>query len=309
MGTLVVMHYRTKMFGRLADHTYVRCGNGGRAWSCWGGKTGGAELRRGTGSTLRADTIAGANERAGITCYLINGVCHQAANRVLLPAEITVRGAAGYDVSEALFGTYGRPRGPFGLCSAPFLQYPEISGDLPACAEPPVLTKTRRSVKSRVSIKRLHPDTRERAYLKGVRAIYRKAAPRLRKTMGATVAATEPDLEEFQVELFRHKVDYHLRSGAGKSQTSKLEDIRRSAERSRMKIEEWFLRGDMTVSEFIEAFNKETILFQDAAAGVLSAAAYRKLFGTPRGEVFVLADPAIARRALPKTAQSARRSE
>ena len=103
MGQLVAKRYSTSLFANLADHTYVECGTGGKGWSCWGGKTGGAELRRGVGSTKRADDIAGSDGRGGITCYLVNGVCHQAANRILLPAGITVRGARGYEVSEALF--------------------------------------------------------------------------------------------------------------------------------------------------------------------------------------------------------------
>src|SRR5947199_331551 len=82
---LVVMHYPTDLFADAADHTYVKCEGGGRAWACWGGKTGGKELRRATGSTQRADAIAERDEKASITCYLINGVCHQAANRILLP--------------------------------------------------------------------------------------------------------------------------------------------------------------------------------------------------------------------------------
>ena len=89
MATLVVMHYPTSLFANLADHTYVKCGTGGKAWSCWGGKTGGALLRQGVGSTNQANAIAEPNERAGIRCYLINGVCHQAANRILFAAGIT----------------------------------------------------------------------------------------------------------------------------------------------------------------------------------------------------------------------------
>ena len=70
MGTLVTMHYPTSSFADLADHTYVKCGTGGKAWSCWGGKTGGTELRRSVGSTNQANAIAEPNERAGISCYL-----------------------------------------------------------------------------------------------------------------------------------------------------------------------------------------------------------------------------------------------
>jgi len=58
-------------------------------------------------------------------------VCHQAANRILLPAWILVSGARGYSISQTLFGTYGR----VGVwpCSSPFRQYSGVSGDLPAC--------------------------------------------------------------------------------------------------------------------------------------------------------------------------------
>lgn len=133
MGTLVAMAYRTTLFAKQADHTYVQCGTGKKSWGCWGGKTGGHKLRLGTGSTKRSGTIAGKDEKAGIKCYLVNGVCHQAANRILLPAAITVRGARGYTISESLFGTYGR----VGVwpCNSPFNQYESVTGDLEECAE------------------------------------------------------------------------------------------------------------------------------------------------------------------------------
>ncbi|MGH8025200.1 MAG: hypothetical protein ACREO0_00590, partial [Pseudoxanthomonas sp.] len=116
MGQLIAYRYPTNLFAGLADHTYVACGTGGKAWKCWGGNSGGTFLRGAPGSTKRADLIAEPDERAGITCYLVNGVCHQAANRILLPAEITVAGARGYSLSVSLFGPYGRSRGLLGLC-------------------------------------------------------------------------------------------------------------------------------------------------------------------------------------------------
>ena len=76
MGELVAKRYPTNLAAGLADHTYVECGTGGRAWGCWGGKTGGTELRRGGGSTLRADRIAGTDERGS------------AGHQVGFPAEL-----------------------------------------------------------------------------------------------------------------------------------------------------------------------------------------------------------------------------
>src|SRR3989304_9402373 len=118
MGALVILRYPA-FFGRSpVDHTYVMCGPGRRAGSGGGGKPGGTPLRMGSGSTRQANAIAGLDERAGITCYGVNGVCHQAANRVAFPARILALGARGYGLSEALFGPYGRGGGPVGLRQA-----------------------------------------------------------------------------------------------------------------------------------------------------------------------------------------------
>lgn len=293
MGRLVVMRYPTKLFANLADHTYVKCGTGGKAWSCWGGKTGGTELRRGAGSTKRANAIAQPNERARITCYLINGVCHQAANRILLPAGITVRGARGYDVSEALFGTYGRPRGPLGTCRAPFDQHPNVTGDLPACAETSAPAAVK-GVRKKASARALAARKMEQKYIRGVLAIYGKAVPLVRASARGLVGH---DLEGFHLKLFMHKAQYNLGSKLDKRLSRKLEHIRLSAERSRMKVEEWFSNGEMTASEFVQAFNNETILFQETAVGALKPDRYQALFGLKPGDNVILADPRIIRRA------------
>jgi len=293
MGTLVVMRYPTNLLAQLADHTYVKCGTGAKAWGCWGGKTGGMELRRGTGSTKQANAIAEADERAGIRCYLINGVCHQAANRILFAAGITVRGARGYDVSEALFGTYGRPRGPFGSCPSPFNQHTGVTGDLPECAEAN-LKMAVKAGRKKIAARTLKATKDEQKYIRSVMAIYRQAEPLTKASVRGLIG---PDLEGFHLKLFMHKVQYSLGTGLDKSRTRKLQDVRLSAERSRMKIEEWYSHREMKASEFVNAFNKETILFQEAAAGVLKAKQYKDLFGLEPGETVILADPRIVRKA------------
>jgi rhodanese-related sulfurtransferase len=288
MGTLVVMRYSTNLFANLADHTYVKCGTGAKAWGCWGGKTGGTELRRGTGSTNRADAIAESYERAKIKCYLINGVCHQAANRILLPAGITVRGARGYDVSEALFGTYGRPRGPFGTCLSPFDQHPDITGDLPECIE---TRAARQQVTRKASTRLTEAHKQERKYIKGVLAIYGEGERAVRSAKGLT----GPDLAGFHLKLFMYKAQSSLGAVLDKSMSAKLLDIRRSAEWSRMKVEDLFTNEEMKASEFVNALNKETILFQEAAAGALKPAHYKRLFGLKPGDTVILADPRIVK--------------
>lgn len=293
MGTFVAMRYPTNLFAGLADHTYVKCGTGAKAWSCWGGKTGGTELRRSVGSTNQADAIAESNERAGISCYLINGVCHQAANRILFAAGVTVRGARGYDVSEALFGTYGRPRGPFGTCPSPFNQHTGVTGDLVQCTDTLLAKATKGRRKTGLArLTRARRD--EQRYIRGVLAIYRQAVP---FTKASARRLAGPELEGFHIKLFMHKVEYSLRTGLDRSLSRRLQDIRRSAERSRMKIEEWFSHREMKPSDFVKAFNKETILFQDAAAGALKAKQYKALLGLEPGDTVILADPRIVRKA------------
>jgi hypothetical protein len=294
MGVLIVKRYPTKLLADLADHTYVECGTGARGWSCWGGKTGGTELRRGNGSTRRADQIAGANERGGITCYLINGVCHQAANRILLPASTTVRGARGYEVSEALFGAYGRPGGVFGLCNAPFDQHAGTVGDLPACTDTMPATLRRRGGRRARSAA---PVPGERRYLNTVLAMYRKARAPFASAARARRFAASRDLEDFFVELFMHQVNFKLGSSADRTIRTRLGHIRRSTERSRLKIEEWYVNQSMTAAEFVKEFDHETLVFQHAAAGAMKAGHYKKLFGLAPGTTVTLADPRIVKRA------------
>ncbi len=288
MGTLVAMRYPTSLFARGADHTYVMCSTGARAWGCWGGKTGGAFLRHGDGSTNQANAIAEADERAHIKCYLINGVCHQAANRILLPAGITVLGARGYGVSEALFGPYGRLRGPFGTCLSPFDQHTGVTGDLAACLG----TRVKMARKAgRPLVQSVQELAREQKYLREALKLYGRA----RAAMKVRKAVAGPELEGFHAELFMLKAQFNLHKRIDKSLAGKLRNLRISTERSRMKIEDWFSHNEMKPLEFVEAFDKETLVFQEAAAGVLKADQYKSLFGLNRGEAVVLADPAIVK--------------
>lgn len=281
MGTLIAMSYRTPLSAYQADHTYVKCGTGNKAWGCFGGKTGGTEVRRGEGSTKRADMIAESDERADITCYLINGVCHQAANRILFPAEILVRGVRGYSVSEALYGPYGRPN-VFRRCRAPFGQHPAVTGDLNECIEigEIPLSESQRTIS---------PDerSREQKYIAGVLSIY--GEPEMIQADRSTA------IEVLQIRLFLYMAMYKLQSDFTKQLEGKLQSIRAETERSRMKIEETYLNNGMTFKEFIVAFNKVTIDFQNTMASTLKQEHYKKLFELEPGETVTLADPMIVK--------------
>lgn len=290
MGELVARRYPTVLFAKAADHTYVECGTGAKGWACWGGKTGGTMLTSNYGSTERADLIAEPNERARITCYLVNGVCHQAANRVLLPAQMLVLGARGYAVSSAIFGPYGRPAGVFGTCLAPFNQHSEVTTDLPECLATASIGASPESLPKEI------PDTASRlsSYLQSVLRVYASA-----EHLFVADAPDDRALEEFHVELFLLDVDFKLGRSVDRETIGALKDIRRSTERSRLFSERRYFNKEISWTAFVEEFNAMTIAFQYAIAGALSYRQYRQLFDLRQGEVVVLADPEIVRSVVP----------
>jgi len=282
MGTLVAMHYRTTMFAKLADHTYVKCDTGGAAWKCWGGKTGGKKLRSGAGSTKRADKIAQPDEKANIKCYLINGVCHQAANRILLPAGITVRGARGYSVSQALFGTYGR----VGIwpCSSPFQKYPTVSGDLQEC----VRHGRRRTAATRSLDE---ADKLDWQFIQGELAIYKEATAMLRAR-----SVRRGDANRIHMKLFMHMAEFNLGPMLDKSLASTLRHVRKEAEKERVGLEQAFSGDEMDAREFVDTFDAFTLKFQDEMANALKPAEYETLFEATRDDRVTLADPKIVKK-------------
>lgn len=286
MGTLVCWRYPTTLFAGLADHTYVSCGTGKRAWGCWGGKVGGNPLGSGQGSTAQADAIAEPNERARITCYLINGVCHQSANRILSPARFTARGARGYWVSEALYGTYGRPRGFLGVCKAPFHRHQNVTGDLPECVEPPE-GPADFSVEAPVGEGEVSASMEE--YLDTVTAVYEEISPAFWRA-----EATPVDVASFQLTLFSILVEYKIgRDFLGTVPGGRLQEIRLRVEEERYEIEEEFNKG-LPVTEFVDRYNELITRFQHDVARTVDRRQYEALFELNPGEDVVLGDPRIA---------------
>lgn len=291
MGRLIAKHYRTVVALGLADHTYVTCcDDDAKAWSCWGGKTGGSLLRNGQGSTKRANAIAEADERAGITCYAINGVCHQAANRILLPSGITVAGAAGYRLSEAIYGPYGRPRGLFGFCKAPFDQHPGVQGEDPDCVACSATTPLGVDVPEPVDT----PDPDEQRYLANVLNQYGEAAVAFDRNSLQLEGDDTEAVTGFQMSLFGLMLEYYLRRDSSDADNRQLLETRHDTELKRLEIEKVFLNKEMPVDEFVDLVNNETTQFQNRAANILSVKNYTTLFDLPPEQTVVLIDPEIA---------------
>jgi hypothetical protein len=292
MGTLVAWHYPTAVLLKLADHTYVTCGNGGKAWGCWGGTSGGSPLRQGNGSTVRADAIAEPDGRANIKCYLVNGVCHQAANRILSPARIIVLGARGYWISEALFGSYGRPRGFLGFCSAPFYQHPDLTGDLAECGGP---TQPMELHEPGVDEQTVATPALA-AYLSRVSSAYREITP-----LVATESIDDEGITSFQMTLFHLMTEFKLGSHFPASpQGRELISQRQWLEERRRAIEADFLQERIGVQRFVQVMNELTIEFQQRSHRVLTADQYRVLYELPPEEKVVVGDPQVAQAAYPE---------
>ncbi len=294
MGTLIAKRYPITLLANAADHTYVECGTGGAAWSCWGGKTGGTELRRGAGSTKRADCIAEPDERAGVTCYLINGVCHQAANRILMPARITVRGARAYWLSSALYGTYGRLG--FWPCRAPFYQHVDVTGDLPACAEAADADAAPADDEGNTdSEDESEESAAESQYLDEVVGMYAQASRE-----ASADSASPAQAGEFNNELFLHMASFRMRARLDAKVRSHLKQIHMRTESTRFGLESSLAEDKVGGREFVALLNEETVAFQNELASTLDDAAYKALLGLKRGETFVLADPEIVARLYPE---------
>ncbi len=283
MGTLIAMAYPTTLFAKLADHTYVKCGTGKKAWGCWGGKKGGSKLRQGTGSTKRANCIAGPDEKAGIKCYLVNGVCHQAANRILLPAGITVRGARGYTISESLFGTYGR----VGIwpCKSPFNKCQNVTGDLPECAE---AKRVKYTPKMLETLSLAPEDKLDWHYINGVLNIYNEA-----NSMFAAKSVTATQAKSFHIKLFMYMAEFHLGSMLDSKLAKRLKQVRGETEKSWLKIERPFAAAEADVDDFVAEFDKLTLTFQDEMANAMTPEQYVTLFDLKPSERIILADPTI----------------
>jgi hypothetical protein len=282
MGTLVAKHYPTKLFLKAADHTYVECGTGAKGWKCWGGKTGGAVLRSAPGSSLRADRVAQPKERAGITCYLVNGVCHQAANRILEQSGITVDGARGYSLSMALFGVYGRVNAALGLCHAPFHKHPGVTGDLPACIGPQAVDPDAPPAPTS-NPDRL--DFQDARYMEEVHRLYERHE-------GVDALGVE-DLLELQLAHFKLFVNHKLATPQDRitmPNYASLMAVREDFERQRLNAEAEFAETRDGL-QFAARFDELTLAFQDDVAGVLDEPSYQRLLDLGRDERIVLSNP------------------
>lgn len=273
MGTLIAKALSTA--AGLAEHTYVEC-SAGKAWGCYGRKAGGTELVRGAGSTDRADRIAEPDERAGITCYGVNGVCHQAANRILLPAGVLVKKARGYRLSYAIYGEYGIAL-PTKKCHGQFRKHELVAGDLPACifsgAAPP-------------------PDDAD-GPSSGDDAAFLDLALRLSNALEESDRGPNAQLA-FQLAHIELCGMYWVgRRFVGFRDA--VFQIQSGFERTRQELQRRRLNDDLPPVGFLESMNVQTVNYQDAMAEALPRGVYEDMFQLDRDERVILCDLDVLR--------------
>ncbi|MDH0301855.1 MULTISPECIES: hypothetical protein [unclassified Pseudomonas] len=275
MGTLVAKKYPTKLFLKAADHTYVECGTGGKAWKCWGGNTGGTAFNHNSGSTHRADLIACPDQRAGITRYLIDGVCHQAANRILVPANILVSGARGYTLSSFIYGTYGR---------SVFERHTDAKGDIADCMARQALSVAPSAAGAERSPREGKALSTEKALVRTSKTLYSRMQNRITSAQDALA---------FNMKAFERQLDNMPLSNLSASSRQGLTDAKFNVETTLFTLDHERRLQNVDPTQMVERVNQMTLTFQDEAANALTARQYEQLFGVPVDERLILADPDI----------------
>jgi hypothetical protein len=200
---------------------------------------------------------------------------------------MTVRGARGYSISEALFGTYGR----VGIwpCKSPFDQYASVSGDLAECDESRLSARAAKAARPRALTATEKLDWH---YINGVLQIYEEATPTIKSRSVTAAEATA-----FHLKLFMYMAEFNLGPMLGKRLAKRLKQLRNATERKRLKLEQPFAKGEARSEEFVAAFNQVTLDFQDEMADAMTPEQYVTMFDLRPDERVVLADQKIVARA------------
>jgi hypothetical protein len=130
-------------------------------------------------------------------------------------------------------------------------------------------------------------------YLQGVLKLYGSAAGTLR---ARSVAVS--DVQEFHQALFLHMAEFQLGPMLDRRLSSRLRQVQTKTEKARAKIESELRAKEMAFGEYADAFNRETIKFQEEMANAMSPEQYESLFDLKPGDTVLLADPDIVKKAV-----------
>ena len=230
------------------DHTYVESSCGLR-WGCFGRDSGGsAGLSSGIGSSTIAHCLSEPNSTAGLRNRR-TGVCHQAANRILHPAGVTVFGCRGYGASTFRYNVYGKDNNNWAqklaLCYNPIATMPSQ-----AAGGPPM-------PQSRNVLERI------RVYNRKVTAAYTQG-----ETMESTRMAELSALAEMA-----------LGEPLDRETLAALFAIQSDLQRAESGLEAKFDAGEMTPDQYLQRTDAEFLVAMKRSQELLGHERFRVIFG------------------------------
>ena len=274
--------------GGLADHTYVTC-LGGYAWPCWGRSAGGRAISSGPGSTAQADCFSQTNSHAGLI-YGITGVCHQTANRILWPSQVTVRKAKLYWVSHLIYGTYGTSLSGWlkrlNNCSI-------VQGEIPECNPRAESEKGEQAV----SGYDLPEDELDKTYLNDLQALYDElpttSDPEIFQgpNISAGFEVAEPAFMAREVELAANQL---LGADFSRDAIRGVQEVQASTAKEIVAVGQAVAQGEMYGGEMAKTINGIAQNALNFCAEILGNEAYIAYMGIEPRETFNLVDQEIA---------------
>ncbi|MER2268005.1 hypothetical protein [Methylobacterium oxalidis] len=242
------------------DHTYVTS-DCGYTWRCFVRAAGGTQVCADMGDSNIANCLATPGETAGIV-YGVTGVCHQASNRILFPANrAKVSGARGYSVSVVAYGPYGNlPWTELTLCYPPG---PTIHGS--------GLTRFGTSLASAA----------------GVSA---RRSPSPRAPMESDVFETEMAR---RIRDLRDLVDAHPAAGIDEDRFERLVQAQTVFWLRKDDLAAAMEQGSIEPDRYLEQFNAALAEAMDRSRAAIGGHAFAELFGEAGEHPEDLVDPEI----------------
>ncbi len=270
--------YKLPTLKGAADHTYVAC-SGGHAWGCWGRSSGGKSICAGDGSSARANCLSKPKSTAGIV-YALTGVCHQAANRILMPARVTVHKAKGYWASSLFYGTYGKGAAEWlariAVCSV-------YSGEIDQCTSAV-------SASGASSEELPEEDSSERALVTQIQALY-EDVPDSQRVRMLSASETAPDLLGEELRL---TVRHRLGEGFSDSGIGELQEVQQETLADAQKLERSFHEQALVGSALAERLNQAINEGLEKCAKSLGKDKYRTYFELEPGDRIDIVMPDLA---------------
>jgi len=197
--------------------------------------------------------------------YGVTGVCHQAANRILRPAGISVAGAQGYGASVFLYGQYGRGGWPeWQHC----VNLTGGSKGLPSQGGPAVSS-----------------DNKSIQLSKRIEEVYAAHPEALNPT-------EQEDLEIGKQEMLA-LFGAHLGDAYDRKKVNQIADLHRRLQEARLYLGRELESGRISREHFLKVFNELLTLTFERCQEILGKRDFERLFGGSVDQVRNLIEPSI----------------